>query len=132
MPILKEGKYISDIVKYDVELYSRDTVTVVSGANKLEIGTVLGVNAAGKYVQCDPSATVTVSGDAVPAPHSVAQAVLLVDVDASSADIEAVALARHAVVADAELVFINGITNSQKLAAIKQLGDKGIVTREEV
>ena len=52
---------------------------------------------------------------------NVAVAILLDNVDATAVDKEAVIIARHAEVNDAELVWFAGVTNEQKALAITQL-----------
>lgn len=120
-----EGNYISDVVKYEADNhYSRDLITVASGAGVLKIGTVLGkVTASGKYEAADP---VAATGE------EVAVAVLLEDVDATSADVtEVVALVRHAVVNRNNLVWGATIDDSTKRAtAVGELEAVGILARE--
>jgi hypothetical protein len=131
MPSVNEKTYVSDVVKFDIQEISRDSGTVASGAGILTIGTVLGINAAGKYVICDPSATVTVDDVTTPAPQSVAAGILLTDVDATSADQKCVVLSRFANIVGSFLVWISTATDAQKTAALTELAGSMIINREE-
>lgn len=55
--------------------------------------------------------------------------VLIYDTDATSADAQCAMLARHAVVSDYGLIWPNGISGTQKAAAVAQLKAKGILVR---
>lgn len=114
--ILKEGDYSHDVVKYENPEYSREIVTIPSGTGKLVCGTVLKTDSNG-YVPVEDNQT------------DVACAVLLQDVDATSADIKAVVVARHAIVVDRKLVF-NFETSASRAHAISSLESVGIVTRK--
>lgn len=122
MPVLQEPNRLGDWLKYEEEnLYSRDQVTVAAGQN-LKTGTVVGkITASGKVTQLAPGAT---DGS------ENAAGVLLLDVDASSADAPGVIIARHAVCSDKALVWPAGITGPQKTAALAQLKQLGILIRE--
>lgn len=114
--ILKEGNYSHDVIKYEVPEYSRETVTIPSGTGKLVCGTVLKPESSG-YVPVEDNQT------------DVASAVLLQDVDATTSDIKAVVVARHAIVVEQQLVF-NFETSASKAHAISSLESVGIVTRK--
>lgn len=76
---------------------SREAVVIASGAGALAAGTVLGkVTASGKYIAYDDD-----NSDG----SQAATGVLLAAVDATSADQDAVMIARLAEVADAKLVW---------------------------
>lgn len=118
------NKHMSDVVKYDVQSYSRDDAIIASGSGELEIGTVLGVvSASGKFKPVNPDAT---TGE------QVAAAVLLTAVDASEADADAVVLSRHATVADGGLIWPSDITDAEKASAVAELAAVGIISRKEV
>ena len=97
MPVQSEQNYLGDWLKYEDEsLYSRDEVVVVSGQN-LATGTVVGIiTASGKVTQLAPAAS---DGS------QNAAGVLLLPVDASSADKGGVIIARHAICSDKKLVW---------------------------
>jgi hypothetical protein len=103
--------------------YSRDTVTIASGAGKLVSGTVLAeVTATGKYV---PAAATGADGS------ETAVAILFAPVDAASADQKAVVIARQAIVSHLGLTFGSTITDATKRAAANgQLKAVGILVRE--
>jgi hypothetical protein len=127
MPWQTEGKYISDVVKYEIPEYSRDS-GVIAGASSsettLDIGTVLGVKAStGSFMPLNTSAT---TGE------QVAAAVLLQKVTVTStATAKAVILTRHATIAPSALVFPSGISAADTKAAIAELAAVGIIAREE-
>ena len=66
MSAITEEKNIGDLIRYQLDKdYCRDVVTIASGQN-LKMGTVLGVNASGKYTASVSAGTTTdasVSGD---------------------------------------------------------------------
>jgi hypothetical protein len=119
MPVTNERKYLGDVLKYEDEnLYCRETVTVLAGADvprALTVGMVLGrITATGKVKQIDFSAN---DGS------EQAYGVLLADVTAPvGADVEGVALVNGpAIVADNGLIWPDGATAPQKATAIAQL-----------
>lgn len=124
MPFVDEPNYVGDLLKYEAESdYSREVVTIASGAGDLKLGTVLGrLTANGEYTP----ATAGGSNGA-----QTAIAVLLQDVDASAAAAEAVVLRRHATVSAGALIFDASINTAADRAAAKaQLDAVGIVARE--
>lgn len=121
MAILTEGKYAADFVVSEAAgSRSRDVITIAqSGA--LEPGAVLGkVTASGKFVALAPAAA---TGE------EAAAGLLRSGVDATVADISAVAILRDAEVNGAELVWPDGITAEQQAAAITELAALGIIVR---
>ena len=122
MPTLVEPMNLGDLLKYEApNLYSRDPATVAAGQN-LALGSVVGrETATNKLKTLDPAAT---DGTELPA------GVLIVDADATAADIDAVVVARHAIVARHALVWPAGITPAQQSAAIAALEARGILVRE--
>lgn len=90
---------------------SREKVVIASGAGVLVPGTVLGkITASGKYDAYDNTDSTTGLG--------AAAAVLYNEVDATSADVEAVVIVRHAEVDEALLTGINADGKSD-LAALQ-------------
>jgi hypothetical protein len=114
---------VTDVIKMEHPTYSRDLVTIASGAGVLEIGTVLGkVTASGKY---DAHADGASDGT------ETAVAVLVERVDATSADQPAVVVARFAEVSRLGLRWDASVnTEGKKDAAIAELRAVGIITRE--
>ena len=124
-----EGDYIADVVKYEIREYSREVVTIKSGANNtLTKGAVLEIDSStGKY---QPLSFTAASGNDA-AVYGTPAAVLLQDVDASSADATAVVLVRHAIVAENKLNYkFEDTTAIAK--AIAGLAALGIVARKGV
>ncbi|MBN7764044.1 head decoration protein [Nitratireductor aquibiodomus] len=104
---------------------SRDVVTIASGAGKLEAGTVLGRITASENYIASPEAEVVGKEGA-----ETAMAVLAYRVDATSEDIEAVVIARHAEVKEPMLVFDASVDNASKIAAkLEQLSAATIIAR---
>ena len=125
MATYTEATNLGDLLKREFEpIYNRESVTLITGQN-LTLGAVLGkITASGKYTAVAPSAS---DGS------QTASAVLLADVDATSADKKAVILARGpAVVAADFLVWPSGATSGQKTAATAQLVALGIVARASI
>lgn len=125
MATYTEATNLGDLLKREFEpIYNRESVTLITGQN-LTLGAVLGkITASGKYTAVAPSAS---DGS------QTAAAVLLADVDATSADKKAVILARGpAVVSSGYLVWPGGCTTNQKAAATNQLAALGIVARTSI
>lgn len=125
MATYTEATNLGDLLKREFEpIYNRESVTLITGQN-LTLGAVLGkITASGKYTAVDPAAS---DGS------QTAAAVLLADVDATSADKKAVILARGpAVVSSSHLVWPVGATTNQKAAATTQLAALGIVARTAI
>lgn len=126
MTVLTSPATLGDLLKREFDPnYSRETVTLKSGT-AYPLGAVLGrVTADGKYV-LSPHAAVTGSEGA-----EIASAVLVEAVDATTADTQAVVLARGPViVADRALAFDASVTDAaaQSLKH-QQLAAHGIVVR---
>ncbi len=126
--ILKEGTYVGDIVKYEAPRnYSRKIVTIPSGKGVLKAGTVLEVTSSG-YQPLSYTAAVT-EGSVKPASAGTPAAILLEDVDATSAEVNAVALARHSMVVKQKLLF--SFTDTTVLPAVyDDLESLGIIVVE--
>lgn len=123
MTTLNEGNYAGDVVLFEEDSrYSRAEITVAAGAD-LKVGSVLGiVTASGKYVLSDPAA---VDGSQTPV------AVLLQDADAAAADVQAIALVRHAKINRSALVYHADIdTAGERQTAIDALAAVGIIADE--
>ncbi|MEE9983600.1 head decoration protein [Agrobacterium pusense] len=112
----------SDVVKDEGKnRFSRDSEVLALGSGKVIPGTVLGqVTASGKFKPLAPAAS-----DGT----QTAAAVILQYADATSADQSVVNLKRRAQVVLQALVWPEGITDTQKSAAIAQLKALGIVPR---
>lgn len=125
-----------DVVKYSVKDYSYADIVIASGSGKLAVGTVLGkVTADGKYVPLSLTKTVTGEGGATSETaqnngSQIAAAVLVRNIDATENDIKTVAVVRHAVVVESNLIFPASIEDSAKTNAVEELEAAGIVTRE--
>lgn len=122
MTAINEGNYLGDLLKYEApNLYSRESVTIASGAD-LTLGTVLGkITASGKYAALDPAET---DGS------EVAVAVLLEDAAAASADVTALVVLRHSIVADHIVGWPSGITPTEQATATGELEARGILIRK--
>lgn len=123
MATLTEGKTPGDFMLFEENsFYSRDEVTIASGAD-LEPGTVLGqITANEKYITCDHAA---VDGS------EVAKAVLYAPAAAASEDVpNVVVIARHAEVRRLGLIFdANFTTSTQRDAAVAELKAVGILAK---
>ena len=123
MTTLTEGKHAGGFLVWEVlRDYTRETITVASGAGKLEPGTVLGkITTGGKYTGLAPAAT---NGS------QNAAGILWDGLDATSADGQAVALVRGpAILNKSEVTFPAGATEAQMTAAITALAAVGIILR---
>ena len=121
MSTLKEGKTPGDFLLSEAgQRYSRDEVTIASGAD-LEPGTVLGiVTANGKYKKSVQNAT---DGS------QTAVAVLYTSAKAEDADVtDAVIIARDAQLRRGGLVFDTSYgTKTKRDAAVAKLKTKGLI-----
>ncbi|NTF32312.1 head decoration protein [Rhizobium skierniewicense] len=100
---------------------SRDVGLIASGSGEVEAGAVLGrITASKKFVPLAPAAS-DGSQNAV--------AILFESCDATSKDVRRTITARDAEVQAAVLVWANGVTDSQKTAALAQLAALGIAAR---
>jgi hypothetical protein len=123
MTMLTEGKHAGGFLVWEVlRDYSRDTVTIASGAGKLEPGTVLGkVTTGGKYTTLAPAAT---NGS------QNAAGILWDAADASIADAPGVVLLRGpAIVNRHEIIWPDGANEAQITAATTALATIGIILR---
>ena len=123
MTTLTEGKHAGGFLVWEVlRDYTRETVTIASGAGKLEPGTVLGkITTGGKYTGLAPAAT-NGSQNVV--------GILWAGVDASAADAPGVAILRGpALVNQHELVWPEGATEAQITSATTALAALGIILR---
>ena len=111
-PTISEGRYASDWLKAESHNsgYSREEVIVISGAGVVQSGTVLGkITASGKY----KPVTVGASDGS-----QNAAGILLNRVDATSADVPAVIIARDAIVVHQGLIYGADIDTSGERAAV--------------
>lgn len=100
---------------------SREVGVIASGSGKVEPGAVLGrITASKKLVPLAPGAS---DGS------QTAVAILFEGCDATSADVRRTITARDAEVQAAVLVWANGVTDTQKTAALAQLAALGIAAR---
>jgi hypothetical protein len=123
MTMLTEGKHAGGFLVWEVlRDYTRDTVTIASGAGKLEPGAVLGkITTGGKFTALAPAAT---NGS------QNAAGILWDAVDASTADAAAVVVLRGpAIVNRHELIWPDGATEAQITAATTALATIGIILR---
>lgn len=123
MTMLTEGKHAGGFLVWEVlRDYTRDTVTIASGAGKLEPGTVLGkITTGGKFTALAPAAT---NGS------QSAAGILWDAADASTADAAAVVLLRGpAIVNRHEITWPDGATEAQITAATTALATIGIILR---
>lgn len=123
MTMLTEGKHTGGFLVWEVlRDYTRETVTIASGAGKLEPGTVLGrITTGGKYTSFAPGAS---NGS------QNASGILWDSVDASAADAPAVILLRGpAIVNRHDLVWPDGATEAQITTATTALASIGIILR---
>ena len=123
MTMLTEGKHAGGFLVWEVlRDYTRETVTIASGAGKLEPGTVLGkITTGGKYTTLAPAAT---NGS------QNAAGILWDAVDASAADAPGVVMLRGpAIVNRHEIIWPEGATEAQITAATSALATIGIILR---
>ena len=123
MSILTETNHAGGFLVWEVlRDYTRETVTIASGAGKLEPGTVLGkVTTGGKFTKLTPAAT---NGS------QNAAGILWAGVDASAADSPGVVVLRGpALVNRHEIIWPEGASEAQITAATTALGALGIILR---
>jgi len=117
--VFNESIYLGDLLKYEEEnRYSRDTITVAAGQN-LKLGTVLG-RLNGKAVALDPTAT---DGS------EQAVGVLMSDVDATAGNTDAVMVSRNVLLSEPYVVWPAGLTTAQKVTAVAELNQLGVILR---
>ena len=123
MTTLTEGKHAGGFLVWEVlRDYTRETVTIASGAGKLEPGTVLGkITTGGKYTVLAPAAT---NGS------QNAAGILWGPVDATDADAPGVVILRGpAIVNRHEIIWPEGATEAQITTATTALAALGIILR---
>lgn len=123
--IVEEPKVVSDLVKFDLGDYSRESVTIASGNGIISIGEVLGqITAGGKYAKYDNAA---VDGT------EVATVVSRLKVDATAADVTGVPVeVRVCTVILGELVFDAGQDQTAQDAAIVDLKAAGFKVTTDI
>jgi len=123
MTTLSETKHAGGFLVWEVlRDYTRETVTIASGAGKLEPGVVLGkITTGGKYTVLTPGAS---NGS------QNAAGILWAGVDATDADAPGVVILRGpAIVNRHEIVWPEGATEAQITAATTALAALGIILR---
>ena len=123
MTTLTEGPHPGSFLVWEVlRDYTRETITVASGAGKLAPGTVLGkITTGGKYTGLAPAAT---NGS------QNAAGILWAAIDATDADAASVVILRGpAIVNRSEIILPEGATEAQINAAITALAALGIILR---
>lgn len=123
MTILTEGPHHGGFLVWEVlRDYTRETVTLASGAGKLAPGTVLGkITTGGKYTALAPTAS---NGS------QNAAGILWGAADATDADTPGVAVIRGpAIVNSHEITFPEGATAAQITTATTALAALGIILR---
>ena len=124
MSVLTQPPTMGDVLKYELNPnYTRETVTLLAGAN-YSVGAVLGrITASGKMKLSTATGTDGAQN---------AAAVLLYDVDATAADATGIVVLRGpAIVSKAALVFDASVDDAAKTAAKHaQLTALGIIPRD--
>lgn len=123
MTVLTEGKQAGGFLVWEVlRDYTREIVTIASGAGKLEPGTVLGkITTGGKFTPLAPAAT---NGS------QNAAAILWDQVDASTVDVSGVVVLRGPTIVNRqEIAWPVGATEAQIMAATTALAAIGIILR---
>ncbi|WP_210880339.1 head decoration protein [Roseovarius autotrophicus] len=123
MTTLTEGQHAGGFLIWEVlRDYTRETVTIASGAGKLAPGTVLGkITTGGKYTALAPGAT---NGS------QNAAGILWAAVDATDADVLGVAVVRGPTIVNRhEISFPEGATEAQITTATTALAALGIILR---
>ena len=123
MTTLTEGKHAGGFLVWEVlRDYTRETVTLVSGAGKLAPGTVLGrITTGGKYTILTPGAS---SGS------QNAAGILWGPVNATDADAPGVVILRGPVIVNRhETIWPEGATEAQITTATTALAALGIILR---
>ena len=123
MTTLTEGKHTGGFLIWEtLRDYTRETITLASGAGKLAPGTVLGrITTGGKYTLLTPGAT---NGS------QNAAGILWADVDATDADAPGVVILRGPAIANRhEIVWPEAATEAQITTATTALAALGIILR---
>ena len=123
MTTFTEGPHPGGFLTWEVlRDYTRDTVTLASGAGKLAPGTVLGkITSGGKFTVLTPGAT---NGS------QNAAGILWGPADATDTDAPAVVLVRGPAIANRhEIIWPEGITEGQTTTATAALAALGILLR---
>jgi hypothetical protein len=123
MTTLTEGKHTGGFLIWEtLRDYTRETITLASGAGKLAPGTVLGrITTGGKYTLLTPGAT---NGS------QNAAGILWADVDATEVDAPGVVILRGPAIANRhEIVWPEAATEAQITTATTALAALGIILR---
>jgi hypothetical protein len=125
MSVQTESNNLGDLLKQEADKYfSRDAVIVASGQN-LKLGAVVA-----RLKSNDKIVAFKLPAESTPTGAEIAVGVLIQDVDATSADKEAIIIARDATVASHALIWQAGATDPQKAAGTVQLKERGILIRK--
>jgi hypothetical protein len=120
MAVLTEGRHTGEFILSEANrMRSRDNAVLAKG-QILDVGAILSRQANGPYTSLDPEAE-----DGT----QTAIAVLYAATDASDAAAECVVFARECELKGGALVWPEGISDEDKLAAIASLADKNIIIR---
>lgn len=121
MTVVNEARHAGEFLVYEDEVnYSRENIVLASGQN-LPAGAVIGkVTASGKWKSADPAAE---DGS------ENAAGILLYPVNATSADVDTVAVVRHAVVNGHLISYHTGSTGGEKTANVASLKALGVLVR---
>lgn len=121
MTVVTEARHAGEFLVYEDEVnYSRENIVLASGQN-LPAGAVIGkITASGKWASADPAET---DGS------ENAAGVLLYPVDATAADVDTVAIVRHAVVNANLISYHTGATTGEKAANVASLKALGVLVR---
>ncbi|WP_333023971.1 head decoration protein [Wolbachia endosymbiont of Pentidionis agamae] len=123
MTCITEQNNLGDLLKYEVSnLYSREQITVAKGQN-LSLGAVIARKTDDGFIK----ALNPVGTDGT----QTSIGVIASDVDAKE-NTKAVIITRIALLAGHAIVWPTGITEEQKIAAIKQLETRGVIIRKGV
>lgn len=119
-------KEFSEIFKGETAnpvLFSREVVTIITGQN-LAMGAVVGkITASGKITELNEDAS---DGS------ETAYGVVIANYDATSADLDGVAMVRDAYLATENLVWNATIDAGEKTTALAELAAKGLIAKEIV
>ena len=123
MTVKTEGKHRGHFLVSESNGHRSRAVVTIAQGEVLSAGAVIALNSStGKYEGYDNDGTTTTNA---------ARAVLYDNVDATSADVDAVAIVRDAEVNGEEIVFANSEDTGDKEAAYADLATHGIIVRFE-
>lgn len=116
MTTLREGRHTAEFILSEGDGFiSRDQITVASGSGKVSASTILATGANGKFVPL-------INGDPETDPLAVPAGILYANVDATAADVMAVAVKRFCEVKSAELIYPAGAVKATVNAGLAAIG----------